>query len=603
VSVYEAARIEKPKWFKLAPLKNGRTQRQPYVIGFDSEADKGKPFLFQFATPDSKVDMLPVARTKGDSLSVFLWWLYEHCTDRHSEYIVFGWNLNYEWTQLFRDLPRDLVQLPEFTFITNEKLDFPLMKVSVLNDKRYSATIEFPRSKVRIKLIDGMAFFVMSLDEASKMVSIGKKLPKPKKFDRKMVNDPAFRAYAAQDAKLTQKLGEIIVSYHEQSDVRQCISAPMLAARTFRRQYLRSDIPLPPPDLEQAGLNSYHGGKNGFYLNKPQRLHDVWSYDIVSAYPEAMQQLPCIEHGEWSYHDGVYKPSTKATHSLCHVRYVYVGCRYDPLYASNGTRLQKGFGEAWITSYELDSMLDNREITLTTSEWWTFNSDCDCGSTSALRAYVDTFFTLKRTTKDVALKQFAKLMLNSLYGKFYQKVARGRVGEIVLSDDLSSSEFVITDPDVPYDYTAGGLYHPPIASLITGFVRAKIHNLEHKYNALMTSTDGFFATREPDPSDIGTELGMLEAQQGTLIIWRERLYIFTPRRVAAEKRKVKFAKHGFRGSLQDLRHMPVKAGRHDYYATELTTLKRQGLLRNGERTNVGEIVERPFYVEIPTVPP
>lgn len=597
MSVYQADRIEKPKWFRLSPLKLGRTQREPYVIGFDSEADGGKPFLFQFATPDGNCELLPVARTKGDSLSVFLWWLYQHCTNRHTEYIVFGFNLNYEWTQLFRDLPRELVELPEFTFITNEKLDFPLMKVSVLNDKRYSATIEFPRSKVRIKLIDAMAFFVMSLDEAGKMVQVGKKLPKPKKFDRKLVNDPAFREYAEQDAKLTQKLGEVIVSYHEQSDVRQCISAPMLAARTFRRQYLRSEIPLPPPDLEQAGLNTYHGGKNGFYLDKPQRMENVWSYDIVSAYPEAMYQLPCIEHGEWSYGNGY---SARETHSLYHIKYVYQGCKFEPLYAPDGTRLQNGIGETWCTGYELETMLSGRELTLVFCERWSFNSTCSCGDSSPLRAYVRYFFTTKRETSDRALRQFAKLMLNSLYGKFYQKVARGRVGEIVLSDDLSTSEFITTDPDVPYDYTAGGLYHPPLASLITGFVRAKIHTLEHKYNALMTSTDGFFATGSPDPSDIGTELGMLEATQGKLTIWRERLYVFTPNRVASEKRKLKYAKHGFRGSVRDLLRMPVKAGRHDYYANELTTLKRQGMMRQGERTEVGEIVKRSFYVDIPS---
>ena len=583
MSAIDAARVLKPKYFSISPLRRGRYEREPYVIGFDSEAEGGKPFLYQFALPNGRVDLVDVSRKPWESLNVFLKWVHGHCSDRHREYLIFGFNLQYEYTQLFRHLPIGMTTLPEFKFETGDHVYI----VSVLNEKRFKFTLEDTRSKLRITVLDAMAFLPMSLDAASKLVDIGKKLPKPDRFTRKERHTPEFEAYARQDAILTQKLGEIIVGWHKEADVTQTMSAPMLAARTFRRSYLSATLEPLPVDAEQYGLNSYHGGKNGYYATKPMLVRKAYNYDIVSAYPEAMRQLPCLDHLQMRFLDHYERDA----HATYHARIRYEGCRYEAAYNIDGTRTMAGSNrELYVTGYELAALLDNRECRILSADGWELYSVCDCNRTgsSPLARFVDTYFALKRTATNPAARAWAKLNLNSLYGKFFQKQPQGTVGVF----DIGTGEYVEHDPDEPYDFIAGGLYHPPIASLITGYVRAKIHRLEHKYQSLMTSTDGFFSTIAPDPVDLGDGLGALTCTEGELRIWKERVYVFD-----GKDGKRKYALHGFRGTVADLLRAPLSLRAFTYRATEMVTLRKSRNLIAGQKHEPGEFVEHEFTMQ------
>jgi hypothetical protein len=210
----------------------------------------------------------------------------------------------------------------------------------------------------------------------------------------------------------------------------------------------------------------------------------------------------------------------------------------------------------------------------------------------ALVRYVDRFFDMKAKSTG-ALRQAAKLFLNSLYGKFFQKVPIHDIGWMLTLGEADES--FIESHSVPGEawWEAGGLYHPPIASLITGFVRAKIHRLEHRYDALMTSTDGFFARRPPDPSDMGNHLGGLTVERGHLTIWRERLYAFR-----AKRKVVKYALHGFRGGLAKLLEMPLQAGTYGYQAAQMMTLKMAIRAHHSERYRPGTFADLPFELRI-----
>lgn len=543
-------------------MTRGRTDREPYIIGFDSEAERGKPFLFQFAHPHScpvhgtDVDLLDISTEKHAGLWAFVDYLSDHCTRKDVEYIVVGFNLQYEWTQLFHDVPHDLKVSPDFD-VTLQTGKLNTARIRATNNKRYMATFELGGTKRRVKLIDAMAYFVGSLDKAASVIGAGKKMPKPMAFSRKAARSSAFVEYAKQDAILTQRLGDYIAGLHTTYDVATCISAPHFAARVFRRRYLTAEIPMPTEPLEQYGLDSYHGGKNGFYLPKPMLLKDIWHYDIRSAYPEAMRQLPNIETATWEAIDA-YEPNA---HAIWEISGVATKCRFRAIMQHDARWITGRFNRVRVTSYELDAALRLGEIKITRCVGWIMRGEPG----GPLQRYVDDFYALKRFAKTDAERAAAKLFLNSLYGKFFQKTPLGNV----TGYDIDSHEMVVTDPEQDFDYEAGGLYHPPIASLITGYVRAKIHELEHEYDAVMTSTDGFFAYRSPDQSKLGDELGMLSAEIGSLRIWRERLYVFTP-----SKGKPTYALHGFRGSLDQLQRMPLKAGNTFHYAAQaMITLK------------------------------
>lgn len=125
------------------------------------------------------------------------------------------------------------------------------------------------------------------------------------------------------------------------------------------------------------------------------------------------------------------------------------------------------------------------------------------------------------------MRLFYKLCLNSLYGKF---IARHR--------DFETG-----------DKIGGSMFDPSIASLITGFVRAKIHRLEHKYNALHTATDGLITQKTPKKSDLGINLGDLKQENyGPCLILRNKLYLHYDE----SGKLIKSGLHGFEGSPDEL---------------------------------------------------
>lgn len=635
MAVYSTDRIFKPKYFRLAPYRRGRGNRKAYVIGFDSEAEHGKPFLFQFAHPGKcpihaqDVDLRDIGTEKHAGLWALIDYLAEHCTRKDVEYIVFGYNLQYEWTQFFHDVPYDLKIASEFD-VTLKTGKLHTAQIRATNDKRYMATVELGGTKRRVKLIDaGAGWFGaghVKLDTAAKVIGVGAKLPKPAQFSRKAAQTPEFIAYAKQDAILTQKLGEHIIALHEQYDVPLCMSAPHFAARVFRRQFLHREIPLPDAPLEQLGLDTYHGGKNGYYLPKPAVLKSIWHYDIRSAYPEAMAQLPDIELGRWEARDAY----VAGTHSIWRATVTTRPCEYGAIQCraghyqrdrsrcgkdcaaplrldstnARGTKAKRHpeYVTVYATGYELDAAIARGEVTIIDASGWLFSGPAG----GPLARYCHEFYALKRNAKNETEKAAAKLFLNSLYGKFFQKVPLGNV----TGWDIDTEQIVTTDPTQAYDYEAGGLYHPPIASLITGYVRAKIHELEHQYRSIMTSTDGFFAYEPPDMSMIGDDLGMLSVEQGTLRIWRERLYVFWPHELRDAKGKrirPTYALHGFRGTVAQLRHMPLQTGlKFEYQATAMITLKMStrafGKGSERKRYDPGEFVTLPFDVALPELP-
>jgi hypothetical protein len=600
---YLAERIKKDTWFSISKLIRGRGNRGVTVIGFDSEQDTrtGRPMLFQYSRVGEMPDVeLQVIGERERPLDRFMMYVHEVCTRKDTEYIILGWNLQYEFTQLFPGISLEITSEPEF--IIDYTLNLPgqpkagRYTIRVANDKRYFIKIRNEATHRTITFADGMAFYVTSLDNAAKMLGLGRKMKVvTKRFTRADLESSSFVEYAKQDAFLTRKIGENIVDLHEKYDVTTCLTAPQFASKVFRHHFLNATIAPPDPDLEQAGLWSYHGGKNGYYLPGPHALANVYAFDITSAYPEAMRQLPNVETSEWHYALGY----EKGVAALWKIRARYTSCTYHGLMTHGNSWHETGEIEGWTTSYELDAAVDLGEIEIIEAEGWIMRGDPG----GALVAYVDTFFDMKRKATG-ALREAAKLFLNSLYGKFFQKVPLGIVGtyEMDANGDYRLDQYVMTDPTQEYDWQAGGLYHPPIASLITGFVRAKIHRLEHKYKAVMTSTDGFFGLLPPDPDDIGTDLGKLTVERGSLRIWRERLYVFTPSILrtieTGGKLKRKYALHGFRGTLRDLVRLPLQPGKYVYTAQAMITNKLARNAYHGTRYAPGVFVRLPFTLDL-----
>jgi hypothetical protein len=385
---------------------------------------------------------------------------------------------------------------------------------------------------------------------------------------------------------------------HQEFDVALSMSAPQFSMRVFTKYHMREDesIPLPSKAICRGALASYHGGKNGFYV-KPGLYRNVSELDISSAYPHAMRSMPQFTRGTYKMvtaydpgHQGVY----------CVTGNLRL-CRYAIFQTHEGKPIFGGSVEKlWVTSYELAEALRTGEFVLESCTGWLWIPD-PTHDHNPLAEFVDVFYAKKEASHKGDPNYLTyKLLLNSLYGKFIQNVEveehGGRInGEIIIEEDGRATE-------VAKKFKAGGLFNPVIATLITGFVRAYLHRLEHEYTAIHSSTDSIKTLMEVPKESLPTGLGGLNVEvSGDCILLRNKLYLHYEGPMVPGGKPAKFALHGFWGKVDDL--LAMVAGRRIHYAvTHLYRMKeaaKQGKVALKSYVQQREVnIDWPSYIEM-----
>lgn len=382
---------------------------------------------------------------------------------------------------------------------------------------------KFKRSGKTVHIIDSFAFFTMSLAKALLMVGgLVQKQEKPRDLGKRLIPKKELEPYLQADIKGGYELLKEIERLHNKYQVRLCVSLPQLSGRVFRHIYVKKDFPKPGKPLIHGALLAYHGGKNSF-IGRPGWYKDCYDLDINSAYPEAMRQLPNFERGQWSIGRDLSFVKQNP-HGIYRINGTCRVCPYGVIYTHEFKRVAGRFTNLWVTGYEILEGVRSGEVSIDRVYGWGFRATGD--SENPFRKFVDDFYRQKQNAKSKTEGHFYKLILNSLYGKFIQRTE-----------------------DEDGNFTAGSMFDPTIGSLITGFVRARLHSLEHKYSAIHTATDGFITRERPNPADLGTGLGALKQENfGPCLILRNKLYLHFDGNGNLRKSGL----HGFEGNALDL---------------------------------------------------
>jgi hypothetical protein len=176
----------------------------------------------------------------GGGLGVFVSWVHERLMHiKNAEIVIYGFNLQYEFTQLFGTIPVSIRNEGAFT------VDYTLTEgngasvlgeyeITVYADRRFYLKMQNINTHRRITMYDAFAYYHMGLNQAAAIVGIEGKLAADRtSFTRKHLTDPAFRAYARRDAYITRRIGEYIIGLHDEYDVRTTVSAPDFSASVF----------------------------------------------------------------------------------------------------------------------------------------------------------------------------------------------------------------------------------------------------------------------------------------------------------------------------------------------------------------------------------
>lgn len=202
-----------------------------------------------------------------------------------------------------------------------------------------------------------------------------------------------------------------------------------IASYSLRKHHMGAAMAQPPIQVNDAAQYAYGGGR--FELFKVGRaMAPVYEYDINSAYPYAISQLPNLARGVWRH---VVKPDRISRFGVYRITW-----RVNPFKDNNMMRPMPFFhrdkhgmisfpciNETWVWSPELKGKLNFPGLTI--HEGWEFIEE---DPTDRPFAWLADNYELRRQLKQPTLEypngnpaQLAlKLQMNSMYGKMAQRV-------------------------------------------------------------------------------------------------------------------------------------------------------------------------------------
>jgi hypothetical protein len=175
-----------------------------------------------------------------------------------------------------------------------------------------------------------------------------------------------------------------------------------------------------PKPVREATIAAYYGGwfeirRHGHVKGKS------YQYDINSAYPAIIAGLPCLKHGYWTH------AGSNTEHVLMHVVLKGMATTFGPApyRTPEGRILRPSRLEGWYWKREIESaygakLLHDHALI----ESWSFVQTCNCEP--PLRKVAELYEMRRQMGKDTAIGRAAKLVYNSIYGKFAQSAGQPR---------------------------------------------------------------------------------------------------------------------------------------------------------------------------------
>ena len=249
--------------------------------------------------------------------------------------------------------------------------------------------------------------------------------------------DQMVRDYCALEVVFLAELMEKLRDYCEEGGIfpRTWSGAGKLAAALHTKHATPHSAQVNetvPADVMALANMAYYGGR--FEITRTGLIErEIFEYDIRSAYPSAMRELPCLIHGGWAATDDP-RSLSEADLCLCGVSFK----RNDRLLAGPGNlgalpiRSREGHlywplqGRGVYWSCEIDSA-KRRGWNVKYKSGWIYRKSCDCQPFD----WVEPLFDYRRSIGSTGPGYPIKLGINSLYGKLAQRKGNGAFNNMV----------------------------------------------------------------------------------------------------------------------------------------------------------------------------
>lgn len=302
-------------------------------------------------------------------------------------------------------------------------------------------------------------------------------------FDKLTLKE--IRPYCLEECRYMAQMARKLTDAHRQVglQLKTYYGAGSSASAMLNAMEVKGKIRQAPDELTQHVASSFFGGRFENSMIGPIEK-EIEGWDIASAYPFQLCNLPCLEHGSWEYTNQRGKLFQSNVKTAL-VRYSLNPKKGEaspywgpfPFRLADGSiTFPQGSGGGWIF---LEEFLAGERLFpgVNFHEAWLYKSDCTCKPFLQIPKYYLERLRIGKEGPGIVLK----LGMNSCYGKLAQSVG-----------------------SAPYNCWIW-------ASLITSGTRAQILNLMgmHKSlaNVLSIATDGIVSLEKlipPRPRDTGT---------------------------------------------------------------------------------------------------
>ena len=377
-------------------------------------------------------------------------------------------NLDYDVRSIIKYLPR---QCQQELYYENETLYSDII-IRWLPGKSFTVK----KGRLNYTYYDIAQFYNMSLDKAAgKYLNSGKT-----DYDVTNLTETDFSdnleemiKYCIQDCKLTKDLTRLQADKFHKLGI--SFFRPISRANMSER-FVINNVKLPAPQrnrINRLAFYSYYGGR--FELQKRGYFPLVYCYDINSAYPYIIKDLPHPTDMLY-YKVDDYEPDARIAYYDITVKDAYDN-DISPLTFSNKginiypntdshrfvlsqpeleyIRKQKGYDYEVNEAYAIHELTEERPF-----------------------KFIEELYKLRKEveSEDPVFAQSIKIIMNSLYGKFWQ--ITGLVKDVTTEEDGFD---IIYDKDGIFKlykkiYKAGYFFNPVFASHITSSVRMQLVN-------------------------------------------------------------------------------------------------------------------------------
>jgi len=333
----------------------------------------------------------------------------------HHNYVVYG--ASYDFNMWLRCLPlADLINL-----VTTNETVWNGYKIKWI-DRKYLHLIRLASKKSRI-VYDVVAWYQKPFVDTLEAWSIG--TPEEWAFITRMkalrgnfanVDPEEIERYCWLECERLVELVDTLCQAIQETPYRPtALYGPGALAQAIFQHHKVKDY-FGPYD-EELALQAYYGGRfDTAFFGWFENVHE---YDIRSAYPDQIRNLPCLAHAEWV----ACKNPFKYSHGIYRVKWnVGIDCPYPPFpyRDSTGCIWYLYAGQGWYHADEVRAAIEVFGNKIRVLEGQALEQKCD----HQPFAFVEQLYKwrLKIAKEHYAKGQVVKLGLNSMYGKLVQSV-------------------------------------------------------------------------------------------------------------------------------------------------------------------------------------